>query len=185
MGIQKEGKRFLLNPEGSSYLLEISEDGLPVNLHWGGKIGALSDLADSDSVRNFLHRSGQRARVVRQEYPGWHGALFTEPALKVSTVDGSIRNCEPLFQYAEIASEEGSEILELHLSDPLQELDVTLVYRVWYDSPLMERWAVIRNQGNQVRRLESVMSACFQLPQLPRTYRLTHLAGRWGTGRHD
>ena len=37
MGIQKEGKRFLLNPEGSSYLLEISEDGLPVNLHWEEK----------------------------------------------------------------------------------------------------------------------------------------------------
>ena len=180
MGIQKEGKRFLLSSEGSSYLLEISGDGLPVNLHWGGKIGAISELADPDSVRNFLHRSGQRERVVRQEYPGWHGALFTEPALKVSTVDGSIRNCEPLFQHAEISSENGSEILELHLSDPLQELAVTLVYRIWHDSPLMERWALVRNQGNQVRRLESVISACFQLPQLPRPYRLTHLAGRWG-----
>ena len=54
MGIQKEGKRFLLSSEGSSYLLEISGDGLPVNLHWGGKIGAISELADPDSVRNFL-----------------------------------------------------------------------------------------------------------------------------------
>lgn len=178
MSIARSKNRFLLSMKGSSYLFGISGDGLPVNLHWGAP-AKLSDIPDADCVRSFLHRPGQRARVVRQEYPAWHGALFTEPALKLSGADG-VRNCEPLFQSAEIHSGERSETLEIRLSDPLQSIAVTLFYRTYCDSPLMERWAVIRNTGTLPRTLESVMSACFQLPQLPRNYRLTHLHGRWG-----
>ena len=178
MGIVRNGNRFLLNAGGSSYLIEISGDGLPVNLHWGASAG-MFDVPDAGFVRNFLHRSGQRARVVRQEYPAWHGALFTEPALKAAGKDG-IRNCMPLFRSAQIRTETDAEVLELELSDPFQNLDVTLFYRVYNDSPLMERRAVVRNAGDRSRTLESVMSACFQLPQLQSDYRLTHLHGRWG-----
>lgn len=178
MGIVRNGNRFLLNAGGSSYLIEISGDGLPVNLHWGASAG-MFDVPDAGSVRNFLHRSGQRARVVRQEYPAWHGALFTEPALKAAGKDG-IRNCMPLFRSAQIRTEADAEVLELELSDPFQNLDVTLFYRVYNDSPLMERRAAVRNAGDRPCTLESVMSACFQLPQLQSDYRLTHLHGRWG-----
>ena len=46
MGIVRNGNRFLLNAGGSSYLIEISGDGLPVNLHWGASAG-MFDVPDA------------------------------------------------------------------------------------------------------------------------------------------
>ncbi|HBE02455.1 MAG: hypothetical protein A2096_06015 [Spirochaetes bacterium GWF1_41_5] len=44
----------------------------------------------------------------------------------------------------------------------------------------MERRTVIKNKGHEFVKLESAMSACYHLPRTGRSYRLSHLSGRWG-----
>ncbi len=177
--IVRDGNRFLICCGESGYAFEISEAGLPVNLHWGAAFYRLADAPSAVSVQQFLHRVANRSAIARQEYPAWYGALFTEPALKVSDESG-VRNCELRFVDAELLAASGCETLTVKFTDRFHRLEVVLFYRVYSDCDLVDRWSVITNAGDKPCTLESVQSATLQLPQLPRPYRVTGLHGRWG-----
>ncbi len=175
----RENRRFLLTMQDSCYAFGISEEGIPVHLHWGGTLRDIGDLPEIQEVRNFTHRPRNRNLLAAQEFPGWDGALFTEPALKVTRPNG-VRNVRLRYRDFEIRHETDSETLLIHLTDLFSALDVTLFYRVYPAQALFDRWSEITNRGDEPVVLESALSAVLQLPAQLAPYRLTSLTGRWG-----
>ena len=86
-----------------------------------------------------------RPNLVPEEYPGWGGARFNEPALKVTLADG-VRDVDLLYVSHAIAG----DTLTVRTKDRGYDLTVDLVYRV-YPAGLIEKRAVITNADEAAR----------------------------------
>ncbi len=108
-----------------------------------------------------------------EEFPGWGGARFFEPCVKVTLADG-VRDLVLKYTGQEIAGND----LTLHTKDVAYDLEVLLSYRM--DSTgILRKQATIRNRTSQVVTVESAQSGVWYLPPGD-GYRLSYLAGRWG-----
>ncbi|MBN2640157.1 MAG: alpha-galactosidase [Victivallales bacterium] len=177
--IDNTNLRFLINTTGSSYAFQVNNAGFLTHLHWGGRIDRMEDLPNTREIMCHRHYSPRRGEVACQEYPGWGGEFYGEPALKAD-FPGGVR-CS-LLKYKKHFMEIKEEVEELVvvLEDGGYPLEVHLHYRVYADTEIIERWAEIINHGTDAIKLNSAMSACFNLPLVDHDYRLSHLAGRWG-----
>ncbi len=175
--IQQSGKTFLLENGQFSYAFGISAENRLIHLHYGAPV-RIGDLPEPDEVQRHTHTPKNRLVFAAQEYPAWGGAVYTEPALKVTRPDG-VRNILPVYQGFGTSADECSETLRVDLLDSAAGLEIRLFWRVYKDSSLMDRRVELRNIGNGTLRLESVLSAAFQMPRDVPEYRLTSLAGRW------
>ena len=68
--------------------------------------------------------------------------------------------------------------LEITLKDVRNDIEATLHYRVYPDTGIIGRWAVVRNGTNQKITIESAQSAAWYVPPGD-GYRLSYLSGRW------
>ena len=177
--VDPQRRVFVLRSGNSGYALGVNSAGVLINLHWGGNIGRLADLPDPREIVCHRHCHPNRSEVTRQEYPGWGGEFYGEPALKAD-FPGGVR-CS-LLHYKDYAvrTEGAAEELIITLEDSGYPLLVELHYRVYADAEVMERRSAIVNRGADTVTLRSAMSAAFSLPYTDRDYRLSHLAGRWG-----
>jgi len=177
--IDEPQKRFLLQTPKSSYAFQVNNAGYLTHLHWGGRIERMDDLPSPSEVTCYRHYPPYRAELNRQEYPGWGGDFYWEPALKVDFPDGV--RCS-LLKYHEhsVTNANNTHELIVTLRDTGYPLEVRLHYRVYPDSEIIERWSEVVNSGSGRVTLRSALSATFNLPRIDTDYRLTHLAGRWG-----
>src|SRR6185369_11385934 len=113
--------------------------------------------------------------VIDEEYPGWGGLNFVQPALKLTFADGTRDLVLKYHAQRPISDHE----LVITLKDEAYPLYVHLGYRVVAEVDLIVRWAEIENRCPASVQLESVQSAVWHLPH-NRRYRLSSLAGRWG-----
>src|SRR5207302_1856416 len=96
--------------------------------------------------------------VTPQEYPGWGGAIYTEPALKVTFNNG---NRGVVLHYVD--QELKGDRLEIRLKDEGWPLWVRLRYRVYGDSGVIERSARIENRGSEAVTVEDAQSAAWTM----------------------
>jgi alpha-galactosidase len=117
-------KVWLLTTRQSSYAMGVAADGALRNLYWGAPLWRLDDLNAPPNVRD---RSSfdPRQMMENEEYPGWGGPRYYEPALKVSRPDG---DRDLVLKYASHRLS-GNE-LDIALKDIHDPIEVTLHYRV-------------------------------------------------------
>ncbi len=165
---------WVLNTRNTAYVLGIGEQGTPEHRYWGAR---LLLNADYEIPSVFGGRIGIEGYTF-EEYPGWGGYKFSEPALKLCFADG-VRDL--VLQYAESAVEvnDGIDTLTITLRDTHYPLEVRLVYRVFEAHDLIERSAVIVNRGDTPVEIEQAFSAAWELPRRD-GYTLTTLNGKWG-----
>lgn len=171
-------RRFVLNTKNFTYAFQVNDAGFLTNLHWGGRIDRIDDLPTTREVLCHRHHRPRRGEVTRQEYPGWGGEFYGEPALKADFPDGA-RVC--LLQYESFKMEKNTDYEELMVAlRDRYPLEVKLHYRVYADSDIIDRRSEIINHGKEPVVLQNAMSACLQMPRIDHDYRLSHLVGRWG-----
>lgn len=170
--IQKSGDRYLLTNRALSYGLEATAGGA-VNLYWGAPLASPEEMPPVRLRQCYRHCPTDRAALFCQEYPAFGGKFFDEPALKATFGDG-VRAAFPRFQRGEVAGDE----LTLFFRESQHPLAIELHYRV--HDELLERFAVLANDGDEPIRLERFFSAAWQLPADVVDWRLTELHGRWG-----
>jgi alpha-galactosidase len=158
---------FVLQTANTTYALERNKAQAINQTYWGPRITRLADLP-----------VGEASRWNRDEYVGWGGWFYGEPALKVSFADGT-RVLALEYRDHAIESAGKTHTLRITLKDPVYPLEVRLFYRIYAGLDLVDRWAVVTNQGDAPITLESVQSATWHVPRA-RDYRLTHLSGDWG-----
>lgn len=175
--IDDSRKRFLIISGDSAYGLGVGKEGFLISLHWGGALHRIDELPEPEELQSHRHCPPQRNSLFRQEYPGWGGEFYSEPALKAE-FPGGVRNCVLKYLRHQLADDRSQ--LTVILGDPDYPLEAALVYKPVGDG-IIERHAIISNLGGQPVILNSVMSAVFHPPyndHAPK--RLSHISGRWG-----
>ena len=165
-------KIWLITSAHSSYALGVAPSGQLQHLYWGAPLWRIEDLSAAHSVE-ALSSFDPGEMLENEEFPGWGGTRFYEPALKITRADG---NRDLVLHYASehIAGNE----LTINLRDIVDPIEVALQYRVDPATGIIARSAAIRNGTQQAIKIESAQSASWYLPRGD-GYRLSYLSGRW------
>jgi alpha-galactosidase len=164
---------FRLDGGDTTYAFGVNERGDLEPLYWGGRLGQHDRIPAAHSFPELASFDPPNT-TTPQEYAGWGGGLYTEPALKVSFADGN-RDLVLRFIGAERQVDAGS--LLVHLKDISREIYVSLSYTMDPVSGILARYATIENRERQPVVIEQAAAAQWTLP--PARYALTYLTGRW------
>ncbi len=165
-------KVWLLTTRQNSYAMGVAADGALRHLYWGAPLWRMDDLNAPPQLRD---RSSfdPRQMLENEEFPGWGGPRYYEPALKISRPDAD-RDLVLKYGSHTIKGDE----LDIVLKDIRDPIEVTLHYRVYPEHGIIRRSATIRNATSTPLTVESAQSAAWHLPP-GEGYQLTYLTGRW------
>jgi alpha-galactosidase len=164
---------FRLDGGDATYAFGVNERGDLEPLYWGGRLGPHDSIPAAHSFPELASFDPPNT-TTPQEYAGWGGGLYTEPALKVSFADG---NRDLVLRFL-AARQADAGRLEVQLKDISREIYVTLRYAMDPVSGILARQASIENREQQPVLVEQAAAAQWTLP--PARYALTYLTGRWG-----
>ena len=82
-----ERKIWLLSTVHNSYAIGVGPNGQLQNLYWGGPLWRVDDLPAA-AQRRDLSSFDPHQMLENEEYPGWGGARFYQPAVKVTRANG-------------------------------------------------------------------------------------------------
>lgn len=178
-----QSHRWLLTLRDTAYVLGTDPNGHLIHVYWGPRLPFETDYPTTPTV--YPDDVHLQRRLDWDEYPSAAGFHFTEPALKVTFADG-VRDVRLRFESADVLADSTqsgeANHLVLTLRDEYYPARVHLHYHVHAAYNILERWAVIVNEGEQPFTLEAALSATWQLPTLTEgAFRLTHLSGRWAS----
>ena len=148
---------FVLDGGPVTYIVGVNERDELQHVYWGGRLWRDEDLRAAQSVPQFDGVDPSTTNTP-EEFPGWGGARFFEPCVKVALADG-VRDLVLKYGSHEI---KGGDLL-IHMKDIGYDLDVTLSYRM-DPSGILRKQATIRNRTAQVVTVESAQSGVWYLP---------------------
>jgi alpha-galactosidase len=165
-------RTFLLSSAYSSYAMGISPDGQLQHIYWGGPLWRADDLPAAKAKRE-ISSFDPHQMLEAEEYPGWGGPRFYEPALKITRADG---DRDLVLHYA--SHKIDGDNLQITLKDIKDDIEAQLNYRVYPETGIISRSSIIVNKSSQALTIESAQSATWNLPEGD-GYRLSYLSGRW------
>ena len=78
---------WVLDGGPATFLVGVNEREELQHVYWGGRLWRDEDLAGANSMPQY-DGVDPSSTTTPEEYPGWGGARFFEPCLKVSLADG-------------------------------------------------------------------------------------------------
>jgi alpha-galactosidase len=165
-------KVWLITTAHSSYAMGVDAQGELQHLYWGGPLWRIDDIPEAVQTRD-LSSFDPHEMLENEEFPGWGGPRYYEPALKITRPDG---NRDLVLHY--LSQELRGSDLEITLKDIRDDIEARLHYRVYPDTGIIRRSATIRNKTDQTITVASAQSATWHLPHGD-GYRLSYLSGRW------
>jgi alpha-galactosidase len=163
---------FRIDAGEMTYAFGVNEKSELQSIYWGGRLGD-DDAIPSPKAAHEVTSFDSPATTTLQEFSGWGGGIYVEPALKVSFPDG---NRDLVLHYAsETTTKEGFIVV---LKDISRELFVELHYTVDEATGILGRSAVITNRTKQPLTIEQAAAASWNLPS-GADYSLRYLSGRW------
>jgi alpha-galactosidase len=169
----------LLDTPATSYSAYLgADDDIPIHTYWGPRItfDDATYLATSTAVRFANEWPSFRSPANgHEEYPLDGRLQSGRSALSLEFAAG-VRSTEWTFAEHQVHDDRH---LELLFDVRHQDVSVSLHYRVYDDSDVIDRWVSLRNdspsEAVEVHRLDS---AAWVLPEQAK-YRMSHLTGRW------
>jgi len=165
-------KIWLLATTHSSYAMGLDSEGELQHLYWGGPLWRAEDIPTA-AQRQDISSFDPHQMLENEEFPGWGGPRYYEPALKITRADG---DRDLVLRY--VSHHIQGDNLDISLKDIRDDIEATLHYRVDPETGIIRRSATIRNQTKQVITVESAQSATWYVPPGD-GYRLSYLSGRW------
>jgi alpha-galactosidase len=165
-------KVWLITTRDSSYAMGVGPDGALRNLYWGAPLWRLEDLPAA-AARIDISSFDPRQMLENEEFPGWGGTRYYEPALKIAREDG---DRDLVLRYVSHRIQDDS--LEITLRDINDPIEVVLHYRVYPEYGILERSATVRNGTASALTVNSAQSATWNLPPGD-GYCLSYVSGRW------
>ncbi len=180
--LDESSQTFLLTTPASSYALSCDQEASILrHLHWGAPIDLESAVAIGRA--SDVPLGGERltwGSELPLEYVPWGGQRYDEPSLKVDFPDAT-RGIEWRVSGHSVKAFEGTWTLGIELRDTHYPLWVDVFYRIFDDADVIERWARVRNVGDEgaivVRQAHSA-NWCLRLEP---GWRARYLQGGWGS----
>jgi alpha-galactosidase len=171
-GFAHSGQVFRLDGGNTTYAFGVNERGELQALYWGGRIGAHDAIPTAHTYPEWASFDSPYT-TTPGEYSSWGAGLYTEPALKVTFVDGN----RDLVLHFVRATPNGPSAMDVLLKDISREIYVTLHYSMDAESGILARSATIENREKQPVMIEQAAAAQWTLP--PARYTMSYLTGRW------
>lgn len=165
-------KVFRIDAGGVTYAFGINNLNELQPVYWGGQVGG-EDKFPAPLSKPDAASFDSTVTTTPNEYVGWGGGLFVEPALKVSYPDG---NRDLILHY--VSHTIKANELTITLKDIGRNLFVELHYIVDHETGIVGRSAVIENKTQTPVTIEEAAAATWSLPR-GTDYSLRYLTGRW------
>jgi alpha-galactosidase len=163
---------FRIDTTRTTYAFGVSPDGLLQSIYWGGRVGLNDPLPRAHPAGDWIPFETS-ADVTPQEYGGWGGGMYVEPALKVSFPDGNRDLCLKYAMHTLTA-----DGLTVVLRDLSREVYVTLSYTADPETGVIGRSATIQNKTGAPIMVQQAAAASLNLPGGD-DFQLSYLTGRW------
>ncbi len=170
-------KVFRLDGGGVTYAFGVNDSDELQPLYWGRAIAAGDPLAPAKRLPEVASFDGT-ANTTPNEFAGWGGGLYTEPALKVSFPDG---NRDLVLHY--VSYKIDGDTLTVTVKDIERAVEVELRYTIDPASGIIGRSATIENKTAAPMMIEAAAAATWNLPR-GTDYSLRYLSGRWAGEWH-
>jgi alpha-galactosidase len=168
----ESSKVFRIDAGGVTYAFGINNVDEPQPIYWGGQVSG-EDKFPATRTKPEAASFDSSTTTTPNEYAGWGGGLFVEPALKVSYSDG---NRDLVLHYVSHTIK-GNELI-ITLKDIERDLFVELHYIIDHETGIVGRSAVILNKTQTPVTIEEAAAATWNLPR-GTDYSLRYLTGRW------
>jgi len=160
---------FRLDGAGVSYAFGVNERGELQTVYWGRRLMPTDTFPRPHSINRAFEMTD-----TPEEFPGWGGGRYSEPALKVTFANG---NRDLVLHYVSHKIS-GAEVL-VTMRDIASDVFVTLHYAIDGETGILARSADIENRTTAAIVVEQAASGAWNLPRSP-SYVLRYLSGRWG-----
>jgi alpha-galactosidase len=163
---------WLLRTQNSAYAFRLADDDTPIHVYWGAPLNLDEVTALPESHPRLI--SSFETVPDPDEFAVEAGPRFGPPSLALRFADGTAA-----VEWTYLGHDVHGNHLALHLADRHYPLEVTLHYRVYDDSDVIERWTTVTNTGtDEPITLLRLDSASWTAPALP-DYRASYVAGGW------
>ena len=170
--LSQQNRVFRIDAGEMTYAFGVNEKSELQSIYWGGRLGD-DDAIPSPEAAHEVASFDSPGTTTLQEFSGWGGGIYVEPALKVSFPDG---NRDLVLHYvSETTTKEGFIVV---LKDISRDIFVELHYTVDEATGILGRSAVIANRTKQPLTVEQAAAASWNLPSSA-DYSLRYLSGRW------
>ena len=174
MSVHFENGVLLVTTPRTSYSAYLGDDDIPIHTHWGARITVddAAYLARTSAARLAGEWTSFRSAANgHEEYPLDGRLQFGRSAL--SLVYGDVRSTEWAFVDHLVHDDR-----DLELIFDARGVRVSLHYRMYDDSDVIDRWVVARNESDSAVDVHRLDSAAWVLPEQA-SYRMSTLTGRW------
>jgi alpha-galactosidase len=170
---QAAEKVFRLDGGETTYAFGVNEEGELQTVYWGGRLNP-QDQLQAPRRGGEIASFDRPLNTTQEEYAGWGGGLYVEPALKVSFENGN-RDLE-LRYVSHVIDADG---IKVTLKDISEEIYVELHYVIDGATGILSRSATILNRTKAPIMVDQAAAATWNLPRGD-DYTLNYLTGRWG-----
>ncbi|CZQ85320.1 glycoside hydrolase clan gh-d [Trichococcus palustris] len=198
----EDKKYFHLQNESVSYVIALEEETYVSHQYWGKRINAFSQVADYPRQDNAFAPNpydvtGREFSLATlpQEFPGNGSGDFRESAFECLYADNTtvslltykgheiLSGKQPLTGLPQTyeTKEEAAETLLLTMEDVITKAQVTLVYTLFADYPIVTRSARFTNSGTETVHLNKALSMSIDFPDS--AFDMIQLPGAWGRER--
>jgi len=197
----KQSGVFLLQAGAASYAMQIAPEGYLYHLYFGKRISdtELDYLAETGGGASFSADTPENAAsldTVLQEFPCAGAGDCRVPAVAVRAENGArtvtltyvsheilagTKPALPGMPATYLNAADDADTLIITMEDAFIGLRVKLFYCVFDNLNVITRWTQAENFGGETLQIESLQSACVELPSME--YDMLTLHGAWGRER--
>ena len=172
-------RTWLLSTPNTSYALRLDATDAPCHVHWGEPL-TMAQVEALPGMYRPARTDSFAGRRIPEEIAADGADRYGVPGLQIRFADGT-RGIEWAYVGHEIAEHESALSLELRLRDRHYPLAITLHYRVFHDSDVIERFLTldhVRHARESALLVLRADSAGWALP-VRADYRVGHVVGDW------
>jgi alpha-galactosidase len=167
-----QSRVFRIDAGEATYAFGVNEKNELQSIYWGGRLSD-DDTIPSPKAAPEVASFDSPSTITLQEFSGWGGGIYVEPALKVTFPDG---NRDLVLHYvSQTISRDGFVVI---LKDISRDIFVEPHYTVDEATCILGRSAVITNHTKQALTIEQAAAASWDLAS-GSDYSLRYLTGRW------
>jgi alpha-galactosidase len=172
-------RTWLLSTPNTSYALRLEASNVLRHLHWGAPL-TLEQVVSLGGRKQPTERGFETVFEGSEELAVDGGLRYGVPSLQVRFADG-VRAIEWEYLDHQIVVRPQGETLTIRMADRHYPLRISLHYRVFTDSDVLDRWTTLAHDAGDSGPITLLRtdSATWALP-VREDYRLRHAIGQWG-----
>ena len=171
----KENPLIRVSTDDTEMVMTVAENGNLIHNYYGKKFENVLPY----QMKKYREQPDNGSGFAPQAFPAYGGYVMISPALKLVHSDGSHTTHLKYVSHSVTKPEDDVTRTEIHLNDPLYNVDLTLTFNAYGKENVITQSATLTNKEDGQLTVENLAST--YLPLHADSYYLTHFHGVWAT----